>query len=135
MSQPNVITISVDTLNDGTAIVDEVYTRYDDYPTRSIYIGANHSVSAQDTLTFYRTEPRKSGNFNGAAKVSYKFTRTHVVDGVDGISQLIVPFIKEVKYSIPVGISQADCLLGRQSVIALTDLDAIMTPLFMQQMI
>jgi hypothetical protein len=136
MSQPNTITLSVDTLNDGTTVVDEVYTRYEDYPTRSIYIGEDHSVNdGRETLTFYRTEPKVSGNYRGSAKVSYKFTKDFAVDGADGVSSIVAPFIAEVKFSIPVGVASADALLVRQRLVSLTDLDSVKTPLFGQLMI
>lgn len=128
------LTISVDEENDGVGPVNHVFTRFEDTPTRSTYIGANHSLSARDTLNFYRTLPKPSGNFNGVAKTALKFSKDIVVDGRDG-ADVTAPIIIEVSASIPVGATAAQVLVARQRVVSLLDLDAVMVPFMGQQMI
>jgi hypothetical protein len=126
--QPTTITLAVDELND-TNTVDHVYTRFDLYQNRSVYIGASHQSDARDLLTLYRTFPKVSGNFKGVNKTAFKFAIDHEVDGVDGLSQLIAPVIFEGSFSIPVGVTAAEQLIMRQSGLALLDLDAVMVAL------
>lgn len=133
--QPDEITLSVDEENDGVGPVDHVYTRYEEFQNRSVYVGANHALDNKDTLTLYRTPPKPNGNFKGVAKTAYKFSKDYEVTGVDGVSTLVSPVIVEVSFSIPVGVSAANVLLERQRALALLDLDAVMTPLNVQQMV
>lgn len=132
--QPNVITLSVDEENDGVGPVDHVYTRFEEHLNRSGYIGANHLLTARNTLSMYRTPPKTSGNFKGVAKTSFKFSRDIVVPGVDG-GDITAPIIVEVSFSIPVGATPALTILERQKALALLDLDSVMGPLNDQQMI
>lgn len=129
--QPNVITLSVDALNDETttANVNVNFTRFDEYQNRTVYIGDNHQMDAKDTLTFYRSTPTSNGNFKGVMKTSVKFTKDVVVTGVDGVSSLTAPIILEVSFSVPVGASAAALLLARQTALALVDRDDIMDSL------
>lgn len=132
--QPNVITLPVDTLNNGTP-TDESYTRYDAYQNRATYIGASHTADSRDTLTLYRTFPTKNANFKGVMKTSVKFSKDIAVAGVDSSTSLTAPIIFEVNCSIPVGATDAEILLARQRLIALLDLDSVMVPLNSQQMV
>lgn len=127
--QPNLINISVDTLNDGTVVVPETYERSDEFQNRSVYSGPDHTLLARDTISLYRSYPTKNGNFNGVAKTAVKLSKDHSVPGVDGVSTLTSPVIIEVSFSIPVGVTEADVVEARQRAIALLDLDAVMTPL------
>lgn len=133
--QPNEVTLSVDEENDGVGPVDHVFTRFEEFQNRAVYIGASHSISAKDTLSLYRTQPKSSGNFKGVAKTAVKFSKDLVVDGVDGVSQLTAPLIVDISFSIPVGATHAEILIARQRALALLDLDAVMTPLNEQLMI
>lgn len=133
--QLDVITLSVDEQNDGVGPVDHVFSRFEEYQNRSVYIGANHTMSAKDTLSLYRTFPKSSGNFKGVAKTSFKFSKDLVVDGVDGVSQLTAPIIVDVSFSIPVGATSEQILIARQRALSLLDLDTIMTPLNEQLMV
>lgn len=130
----NSITLQVDELND-TNLVAHAFSRFEEYQNRSIYTGSNHQLSAQDKLTFYRTFPKVSGNFAGTAKSAFKFAKDYPVDGVDGVASLTSPLIVEVSFSVPVGITVADQLIGRQRAIALLDDDTIMVPLMNQLMV
>jgi hypothetical protein len=130
--QPNEITLGVDEAND-TVIVNHVFTRNEEYLNRSVYQSDVSSLVAKDTMTFYRTFPKSNGNFRGVAKSAVKFSKDHVVDGVDGVSQLTSPVIVEVSFSIPVGVSDADVLLMRQRCVALLDDDTVMDALNVQQ--
>lgn len=122
--QPNTITLAVDVLNNGTS-EDKVYTRFEEYLNRSVYIGTNHVLHAKDTVTLYRTPQKPSGNFLGVGKTAFKFSRDITVLGADG-SSVVAPIIFEVSCSIPVGATAADILVERQKVIALCDRDDIM---------
>jgi hypothetical protein len=128
------ITLSVDELND-TNEVDHAFSRFEEFQNRSVYTGENHQLSAQDKMTFYRTFPKQSGNFAGTAKSACKFSKDYPVTGVDGLATLTSPMIIEVSFSVPVGITVADQLIGRQRVIALLDDDAVMVPLMNQLMV
>jgi hypothetical protein len=129
--QANVITLQVDELNDGNDVAHP-YTRFEEFANRSVYIGASHELVAQDKLTLYRTFQKISGNFRGTAKSALKFSKDYAVDGVDAIASLTSPLIIEVSFSVPVGITVADQLIGRQKAIALLDDDAVMVPLMNQ---
>jgi hypothetical protein len=133
MPQPNVITLSVDLANDGNP-VNKVYTSYDSYQNRSSYIGADHVTSLRDTIAFYRTFAKASGNFRGVKKCAIKHTLDVSVFGVDG-SNILAPLIAEVKFSIPEGTPPAVILAMRQRTLALLDLDAVMDPLCNQLLI
>lgn len=130
----NVITLSVDVENNGTAVNTD-FTRYEEFQNRSTYIGGNHSIDAVDTLQFYRTFPKSSGNFKGVAKSSFKRTKSITVLGVDGVARLTSPLIAEVSFSIPVGATPAQVLLLRQELVATLDLDVIMNAVNNQLMI
>lgn len=130
----DVITLSVDEQNDGVGPVDHVYSRYDTNPNRTTYIHANHALDERDTLTFYRTLPKPSGNFKGVAKTAQKFSRDISVLGADGAT-ITAPIIVEISTSLPVGATAAQAMIARQKVLSLMDLDAIMVPAQEQQMI
>lgn len=132
--QPEVITLAVDKANTGTT-TDKAYTRFDEYQNRSVYIGPSHDMAAREQLAMYRTFPKVNGNFRGVAKTAIKVTRDKAVTGVDGVSTLTAPMIGDVSFSIPVGVTVADVIELRQEIIALLDLDVIMTALNSQQMI
>lgn len=122
--QPNTITLAVDLLNTGVT-TDETFTRQEEYLNRSVYIGTDHSVSLKDTLSFYRSPIKPSGNFPGVAKTSIKFSTDKVIAGVDSTTTLVAPIIFEISASVPVGVSSADQMIARQRAIALLDMDAI----------
>lgn len=119
--QPNEITISVDELGDGTSIVDEVFTRYEEGQNRTVYIGANHRPDYRNTMTIYRTFPTKSGNFKGVNKSAVKITQDVDVPAVIGGQTLVAPYIGDVSFSIPVGVGPEDAMKLRQRVIAAVD--------------
>lgn len=124
----NTLTLSVDVANNAT-LVNRTYRRYEENLNRSVYVGPNHTLQAKDTLTFYRTAPKPSGNFRGTAKTSFKFSQDQSVLAVDGISHLTAPVIVEVSFSVPVGVTPAQVLELRQRVIALLDSDNVMNNL------
>lgn len=133
--QPNSITLSVDEENDGVGPVNHVFTRFEEYLNRSVYIGSDHTLSTKNTLGLYRTFPKPSGNFKGVAKTAFKFSQDVGVMGSDGTSTINAPIIIDVGFSIPVGATHAQILIARQRALALLDLDAIMTPLNEQCMV
>jgi len=127
MSLDNVITLSVDEDNDGLTPVDIDFTRQrEPSPYRTIYTSENNTPESRDSLTIYVTEPKPSANFKGVVKSTQKFSKDHVVTGIDGVAQLTAPLIAEVSWSIPVGVSAADRMLMRQRVISLLDDDTLM---------
>lgn len=130
----DVITLPVDVLNDGNT-VDAVFTRFEESLNRTVYISGEHSIELPDTLSFYRSPVKPSGNFKGVAKTATKFSKHHVVDGVDGVAQLASPLIIGISYSIPIGVTPAQVLVARQRAIALSDIDAIMDELNNRQSI
>lgn len=132
--QSNVITLNVDELNNDTT-VSTPYTRFDEYQNRTVYVGENHTLASRDQLTLYRSFPSPSGNFKGVGKSSFKLSRDFIVDGADGVSQLVSPMIIEVKVSIPIGVSDADVLKMRQTAVAMLDLDTVMDELNQKLMI
>jgi hypothetical protein len=133
----NSITLTVDEANDGstTADVDLVYTRYDEYQNRSLYTGENHSLTAKDTIGFYRTFPKTSGNFRGMAKSAVKLTADQSVAGVDQTSTVVAPAIIDLKFAFPVGMSAADTKKLRMRAVAMLLDDTVMVPLHDQLMV
>lgn len=132
--QPNVISIDVDYLNNGTT-TNEEFNRYEEYLNRSVYIGSGHTPDSRNTLAMYRTFPTKSGNFKGVSKSSVKLTLDHSVAGADGVSTLTSPVIIEMNFSVPVGVTAAQLKKCRQRALALLDLDAVCEPLNIQLMV
>ena len=125
--QNNTITLAVDVLNNATT-VDKVFTRFEEYQNRAVYISDEHSIAERDTLALYRTLPKPSGNFRGVGKSTVKFSKDLSVLGVDGTSQ-VAPLIIEVSFSIPVGATVATMLEMRQRAVALLDDDSVMVNL------
>lgn len=132
---PETITLAVDTANTGST-TDLDYTRHDDTstPNKSTYVSENHTLTSRDKLDFYRRYATRSGNSFGVAKTSRKFTMDVTVPGTDG-SDLVVPMIRTVEDSFPVGVTAAQQLEFRQRSNALEDLDSVMTLVHGQQAI
>lgn len=133
--QPNSFTLSVDTKNDTTTIVDLTYDRFEENQNRSVYIGPDHSLTLRNMINLYRTFPTTNGNFKGVAKSAVKLTQDVVVPGVDESTSITKPVIIDVAISMPVGVSEADALALRQRAVSLLDLDTIMTELQSKLMI
>jgi hypothetical protein len=132
--QSDEITLQVDELNNDTD-VPAVFTRAQEFANRSVYTGVSHDLILQDKFTMYRTYQKISGNFKGTAKSAVKFSQDFVVTGVDGLASLTSPMIIELSFSVPVGISVADQLIGRQRAIAILDDDTVMVPLMNQLLV
>lgn len=116
----NSITLPVDVANNGT-IVNQVITRHDPSANRTRYIFPTHSLVSRDVVDFYRTMPKRAGNFNGVAKSAIKVTTDVAVSGVDASTTLTAPLIGEVAFAIPVGASSASVVTLRQRLIAIID--------------
>lgn len=127
----NVLTLPVDVLNNSTP-VDVIFNRYEEYQNRSVYITLDHTLSKRDMLGFYRTPPKKSGNFRGSAKTEVKFTLDIDVPGVDSTTTLTSPAILDISFAFPVGITEATALVLRQRAIALLDYTVFMNRINMQ---
>jgi len=132
--QPNIISLTVDPLNNATTETQE-YTRFEEFLNRSKYVTSDHSLQSRDELTLYRTFPKQAGNFRGVGKSATKFALDVLVPGVDDTTTLNSSIIVEVSFSVPVGASDADVLLMRQRAVALLDLDSVMSPLNSQLMV
>lgn len=128
--QEETLTLTVDETNDGetTANVNHVYKRFDTFNTRSIYHHANNQPDLRDILSFYRTEAKRNGNYRGARRSSFKFTKDVTVLGFDG-SNIVVPMYFEVNASIPLGVTEEVMMVQRQKCVALLDDDTISGPL------
>jgi len=124
----NIITLPVDELHNSTD-VDCAFSRHEENTNRTIYISPVHTLVLPDTLTFYRSPVKPSGNFKGVAKTSAKPSQAILVDGVDTSTEVSAPIIIDVGFSIPVGATPAQVLLARQRAVALLDLDAVMDDL------
>lgn len=133
--QPNVLTFAVDEENDGIDLADHVFTRFEEFQNRAMYISADHTLVAKDTFGMYRTLPKSNGNFKGVAKTSIKFSKDIQVDGLDGVSKITAPIIMEVSVSLPVGTTPETAMIMRQRVISALDRDDVMVPLMEQLMV
>lgn len=116
--QPNTITLSVNVSGDGTTMVDQLFTRTEELVGRSTYRGPTNTLISRDNLQFYRTYPKRSGDFLGAAKVSAKTTLDVTVPSASGVDTK-APCIMEFSVSAPVGLQSADAVALRQRIIAL----------------
>lgn len=117
---PDTIQLPVDPANNGT-IANLVYTRYDEFQNRSVYNATGHTLAARDTLTFYRSPVKASGNFAGTAKSSSKLSKDYSVPGINSSTSITAPAIVEVSTSFPVGLTTAQMMEMRQRAIALID--------------
>lgn len=124
----NTITLPVDPANNGT-VVNLVLNRYDEYQNRSIYNATGHTLAMRDTLSFYRTPVKKSGNFAGTAKSSAKFSKDYQVPGVDSATTITAPAIVDISFSFPVGMTAAQMKEVRQRAVALIDAETVIGPL------
>lgn len=116
----NTITLQVDVAGNGTLVAQE-YKRDEEYLNRAVYIGGTHTLSLRNTLTTYRTKPKKSGNFNGVGKAEFKFTQDVVIPGVDLSTSLVAGALIDVSTSFPVGMTAAVAMEIRQRAIAFLD--------------
>lgn len=132
--QPDQLVLPVDVANNGTT-VDETFTRYEEFPNRSRYIGSGHTPGSRNELGIYRSFPTKTGNFKGVGKTSVKLTIDCSVPGVDSSTTVSAPVIIETTFSVPVGINAADLKKYRQRLIAALDSDTFMDALNIQLMV
>lgn len=121
----NTITLGVDIANNAV-VLNVDFRRYNEFADRSVYISGNHTVEMRDLLSFYRSQPKKSGNLKGVAKSGFKFTLDQEVPGVDATTTLTQPAIAEASFNFPVGVSVQTEILMRQRMIALLDNDILM---------
>lgn len=128
----NLITVSVDEADD-TVLVPTEFRRFEEFQNRSIYIGPGHSLESRYLLGFYRTPPKRVGNYRGTAKSALKLTEDVIVDGADSTTQLVMPQLGEISFSIPVGTPDASALRLRQSLVAILQNDDLWQRLCRQQ--
>lgn len=100
----NTITLA---LPNGGNPINSIFTRIDVFQNRSLYHGPSHSNTARKTMGFYRTYPKKTGNFLGVMKSAVKITFD--LDVLNAVGDPIVsPMIGEISFSIPVGAVEAE---------------------------
>lgn len=108
MSLPE--TFILNTITDGGSTATEseaaTYTRFRQETDKTTYVGADHAVDSREKLEFYRTEPKRSGNYRGSSKTAAKFTLDVSVATVDG-GTIMAPIVLELSSSIPVGADEA----------------------------
>lgn len=121
----NTITL---TLPNGGTPVDVPIARIDVLQNRSVYHEPTHSTIMRKTVGFYRTLPKRSGDFLGVAKSAVKSTLDMTVANAKG-EPVVSPMIGEISFSIPIGAVEADidnlldrleALIKRRSVIKRT---------------
>lgn len=108
--QPNTIAYTYDHDNDGgtTAAVAVTVTRHGEEVNKTTYVTPTHNLTVQkDTVEFYRTLAKRSGDFLGAEKTAVKRTKTQVVPSAAGLD-ISAPFIANLEFSVPVGMSEAN---------------------------
>jgi len=135
--QDNTITLDVNTDNDDgtTATVESIFTRFEEYLNRSVYIHTDHSLAMRNMLGLYRTIPKASGNFRGTAKSAVKVTKDFSVAGVDAATTNVAPSLAEANFSFPVGMTPAQTLEQRMCLAAMILFDTVMVPLTDQLMV
>jgi hypothetical protein len=107
--QPNTIAYTYDHDNDGgsTAAVAVTLTRHAEELHKSTYRTADHSPTNPDTMSFFRTLPKRSGDFLGVERVAVKRTRTETVESAAGLETKAASNI-EVAINLPVGLTVAE---------------------------
>lgn len=122
--QDNVITLAVDSANNGT-LVDFALTRTAEELNRTTYEFPDHTVASRKTMHLYRTYAKRSGNSRGSTKCALKVTLDASVANADGSGSLVLPVIGEISFSVPVGTDQATLVYLRQVLIAALDRDDV----------
>lgn len=123
---PTSFTLPVDVENNGTA-VDRVYTQSQSVgDNKKIFVSAQHELDMRDEIHFSRRFPTRSGNSKGVKKTAIKIVRDVTVAGVDGTTH-VAPIIKEYTSSIPLGVVEADELELRQIIVAVADMDSLVS--------
>jgi hypothetical protein len=124
--QSNVISLTVDRLNDGVAPVTETLNRHEETVNRTTYVvDGTHTLTTRDQVQLYRTYPKRSGASRGTARSSIKITNDISVDNADGSGEIVLPLIIECSFSVPVGTLPATTLALRQRLISLLDDDTV----------
>lgn len=117
--QDNTITLAVDVANNAT-LVDKAFVRYLEEPSKTTYRGPGDTLVERNQMVFFRTPPKRTGNYLGSAKSGVKFTRDVTVAQADG-NDTKAPLIVEVSFSLPVGTTAAVSKEMRQTALAILD--------------
>lgn len=80
-------------------------------------------------MQMYRAFPKRSGASRGTARVWVKFTTDVEVLNASGDGNIVLPLIGEVSFAIPEGVTPAQTLELRQTMLALLDRDDLMARL------
>lgn len=126
---PNELVLSVDPAHDSNP-QDETYSKVkeDSSLGRSVYTGADHSLTMRETLTVSAREPIPSGQFRGVAKSSIKFTEDLTIPNALG-DDIVAPQIGEISFSLPVGTTAAQAMHLRQRLVAALNSESFITTL------
>lgn len=115
--QEAIITLPVDVVDNGT-LVNQVFSRQEEYLHRTLYIGAEHQPDMRNTLGIYRTPIKPTSGFKGVMRTSLKITKD--VQVLNPVGETITsPMIAELSFSVPVGTSAEDRLELTQTIGAL----------------
>lgn len=107
-------------LKNGGTPINANFVRIDVVGNRSLYHGPEHSNIARNTMNFYRTPVKKSGNFLGVMKSAVKFTRD--LDVLNAVGDPIVsPEIGEISFSIPVGATEGEVNVLLDHILAMVE--------------
>lgn len=106
-------TLTLNLANGGTPVNISI-ARIDVLQNRSVYHEPTHSTTMRKTVGFYRTLPKRSGDFLGVAKSAVKSTIDLPVLNAKG-ETITSPVIGEISFSVPIGATEAniDSLLDR----------------------
>lgn len=121
--QDNTITLAVDVANNGTS-VDQVFNRYLEETNRTTYRGPGDTLVERNQMAFYRTPPKRSGNYLGSAKSGVKLTLDIDVVQADGTTTK-APIIVDLSFSVPVGANPVVSKNRRQHALAVLDREDI----------
>lgn len=112
MPLPSTITLEPE-VGVESADTDVVYSRYDDTTPNRVIFNSEENVLGvtRDTLTAYRTFPKRNGISLGVKKSAVKLTRDFTVENTDDTTQ-IAPLIIEMRVSMPVGVTSAEAELA-----------------------
>jgi hypothetical protein len=108
--QANTIAYTYNHDDDGgtTPAISVLLTRHTEEVDKTTYITAAHMDTVQqDTMAFYRTLAKRSGDSFGVERTATKRTKTHVVVNAAGLS-VKVPVVVDIGLSIPVGLTAAE---------------------------
>jgi len=107
----------------------QTYNRFSESLNRTDYHRDDHTVSLRKTLQVYRTPGKRNGESLGIQKSAIKLTWDVAVPNASGTGNITLPFIAEVSFANPVGVSAANSLNFRRRLLSLLNTEALITKL------